>query len=99
MLVLVVRFFSPQRESVTRGPVTVKGNGRGVDIAPLVNAGVPGFLLRLEDEWWNSRYFWYTLVLLHTVFCAVIFSCDSSVFCRRHGRVRVVYLCGTMRAC
>jgi len=28
----------------------------GVDIAPIVDLGVPGFLLSLDDEWWTNTY-------------------------------------------
>jgi carboxypeptidase Q len=39
--------------------LVLKGDGRGVDIRPLSDQGVPCFLLRLEDNWWDSAYFKY----------------------------------------
>eukprot|EP00455_Lapot_gusevi_P007089 TRINITY_DN13039_c0_g2_i4.p1 TRINITY_DN13039_c0_g2~~TRINITY_DN13039_c0_g2_i4.p1 ORF type:complete len:252 (-),score=80.97 TRINITY_DN13039_c0_g2_i4:225-923(-) len=41
------------------GATTIKGSGDGLDIVPLIEHGVPGLLLRLEDEWWRRHYFWY----------------------------------------
>lgn len=32
-------------------------SGRGVDIIPLIDEGVPGLLLRHEDSWWYREYF------------------------------------------
>jgi carboxypeptidase Q len=39
------------------GADRVFDDGRGVDISPLIDAGVPGLLLRLDDEWWERDYF------------------------------------------
>ena len=32
-------------------------SGRGVDIIPLIDEGVPGLLLRHDDSWWLREYF------------------------------------------
>jgi carboxypeptidase Q len=32
-------------------------DGEGVDILPLIDQGVPGLLLRLDERWWSNEYF------------------------------------------
>jgi len=39
------------------GSDTVVGDGRGVDITPLIESGVPGLLLRFDAAWWDRDYF------------------------------------------
>jgi len=39
------------------GADQISWNGGGVDITPLIDNGVPGFLLRLDEAWWNRDYF------------------------------------------
>ena len=34
-------------------------DGAGVDIKPLIDQGVPGLLLRMEEQYWNADYFQY----------------------------------------
>ena len=53
---LLAELVGPLREW---GWDAVCDDGRGVDIAPLIDCGVPGLLLRMDERWWTSDYFHY----------------------------------------
>jgi carboxypeptidase Q len=55
----IKRFLSLLSASSGVDATSVKGDGRGVDISPLIDSGVPGLLLRLHDDWWYKSYFRY----------------------------------------